>query len=381
MTAPSLLDPDRAKLDWEKNDKAIADRYNRQTTQDTIVPAASSLTDTTYYDRINTIRNNSASATQGAITVDAQQKAREEQLAAQKMERERQAAMAAAGQAGDAWAMGNPDFGALGYTDAAGGGASDWGTGGAQGVANVLRAAGFNESEIPTFLAIAKAESGWNPAAVNDKNRNGSIDRGLFQINSVHQGNPWYPSNPFDPLQSAKAAYAIYKSQGLSAWSVYNSGAYKQFLQSAPPVQKANIAPYAANTGSATGLRAALVSTAQRYIGLPYIWGGTNLSKGVDCSGLVQSVYSQLGLKLPRTAQEQANWGTNGVNGTRTSVNNLQPGDLVAWNGGYDRGRYIGHIAVYAGNGEIIESPDVGLTVRRRKLRANENAFGVHLNI
>lgn len=386
MTAPFLTEDDPSQLKWQTQDKRTSDRLDKQQNQDTIVPAAAALNDSGYYSRLVDIRNSSANAAAGQLAVDQAIKTRETQIAAAKQQREWAAAQAAAYNGADAWAMGNPDFGALQYSNAAQGGGQGagggWGSGGAQGVANVLRAAGFPESAVPTMMAIAMAESSWNPNATH-RNSNGSVDNGLFQINTIHRGNSWYPSNPMDPYQSAVAAYNIWRGAGgtYRDWTVYNSGAYRKYLQAAPPVQQANIAPYAANTGSATGLRAALVSSAQRYIGLPYIWGGTNLSRGVDCSGLVQSVYAQLGLKLPRTAQEQANWGTNGINGTRTSINNLQAGDLVAWNGGYDRGRYIGHIAIYAGNGEIIESPDVGLTVRRRKLRANENAFGVHLKI
>jgi cell wall-associated NlpC family hydrolase len=91
------------------------------------------------------------------------------------------------------------------------------------------------------------------------------------------------------------------------------------------------------------------------------------------------AVYHSLGINTPRVSQDQAEWGSNGVNGVKTSMGNLQPGDLVAWYGGEERGQYIGHIAVYAGNGEIIEAYDTGYPVRRRALRGEENGFGVHL--
>jgi cell wall-associated NlpC family hydrolase len=249
-----------------------------------------------------------------------------------------------------------------------------WGSGGAQGVANVLRQAGFSESEVPIFMAIAKAESGWRPDAVNDKNRNGSIDRGLFQINSVHQGNPWYPTNPSDPLQSAKAAYAIFKSQGLKAWSVYNSGAYKQFLQSAPPVQVTatpSLSGGVVSTGNGS-LRMQAVQKSLVVLNLPYVWGGDSLKSGVDCSGLVQQVYKQIGIAMPRQARAQATTGVRVA-----SVSQLQPGDLVAfkWAGGYAGPNTVSHIAIYAGNGEIIEAYG-GSHGRRRKLTNSQQDQG-----
>ena len=185
----------------------------------------------------------------------------------------------------------------------------------------------------------------------------------MFQINSIHRGNSWYPSNPSDPLQSAKAAYALWKGAGgrYTDWTVYNSGKYREYLGKMSGVypNQGALQPYVANTGASGGLRNAIVSKAQVYIGLPYIWGGTNLSKGVDCSGLVYAIYNSMGIKVPRlTAQGFTQGftgkGVAGITGYKTSVANLQPGDLVSWYGGAERGVQIGHIAIYAGNGEII---------------------------
>lgn len=131
--------------------------------------------------------------------------------------------------------------------------------------------------------------------------------------------------------------------------------------------------------GGISDARSRILGQASRWIGTPYSWGGGGTggpSRGIgrgagtigfDRSGLVQNVYAQLGLQLPRLARQQATVGR------RTSINNLKPGDLVAWNNG-------GHIAIYAGNGQIIEAPRTGLTVRRRTLGSNEPVFGMALN-
>lgn len=86
--------------------------------------------------------------------------------------------------------------------------------------------AGGSAALAPIMAAIAMAESGGNSAAVGH-NTNGSTDTGLWQINSVHN-----VSGMTDPEANAKEAVKIYKSQGLSAWTTYTSGAYKKFLKS-----------------------------------------------------------------------------------------------------------------------------------------------------
>ena len=106
---------------------------------------------------------------------------------------------------------------------------------------------------------------------------------------------------------------------------------------------------------SATGNQ--VVQLAERYLGVPYRWGGTDPRTGLDCSGLVQLVYRQLGVNLPRTSQEQASKGT-----AVPSLADAQPGDLLAFQmsggqSGYD------HIGIYVGNGMMIQAPRPGSTV------------------
>lgn len=101
-------------------------------------------------------------------------------------------------------------------------------------LANLWIQAGGNPHLANLMAAIAMAESGGRQRATN-KNTNGSIDRGLWQINSSH--SQFDPQRLLDdPHYNAKAAVAIERSQGLGAWSTYNNGAYRQFLNSAAQV-------------------------------------------------------------------------------------------------------------------------------------------------
>ncbi|MET3960934.1 soluble lytic murein transglycosylase-like protein [Marmoricola sp. OAE513] len=102
----------------------------------------------------------------------------------------------------------------------------------------------------------------------------------------------------------------------------------------------------------------AVVTEARKYLGLPYVWGGTDPDKGLDCSGLVQLVYKNLGIDLPRLSADQAKAGTKVA-----SMAEAQPGDLIAWDNS-SRNNGADHIAIYIGDGKMIEAPRTGLNVR-----------------
>jgi cell wall-associated NlpC family hydrolase len=105
-------------------------------------------------------------------------------------------------------------------------------------------------------------------------------------------------------------------------------------------------------TGAVTGEQ--VVARAREMEGLPYVWGGTDPERGVDCSGLVQATYATFGIDLPRVSADQARAGT-----AVPSLAEARPGDLIAWD---NSGRNVGadHIAIYIGNGQMIEAPRPG---------------------
>jgi peptidoglycan DL-endopeptidase CwlO len=115
--------------------------------------------------------------------------------------------------------------------------------------------------------------------------------------------------------------------------------------------------PSATGTAAGTG-GSAVVQAASRYLGVPYAWGGTDASTGFDCSGLVQQVYADLGIDLPRTSSQQATSGR-----PVASLAEAQPGDLVFYD--YSSSRPgIDHVGIYIGNGQMIAAPQEGEVVQ-----------------
>ena len=109
------------------------------------------------------------------------------------------------------------------------------------------------------------------------------------------------------------------------------------------------------STGSASG--SAVITDARKYLGTPYVWGGTNPATGLDCSGFTQQVYGDLGIDLPRVSRDQANVGT-----PVSSLSDAQAGDLLFF------GSPVHHVAIYEGNGMMIEAPHTGQSVKEIKV-------------
>lgn len=126
--------------------------------------------------------------------------------------------------------------------------------------------------------------------------------------------------------------------------------------------------------GTVDGKRTRVGQLARQLLGTPYVWGGTDPDKGLDCSGFVQWVFKQVGVNLPRISAQQAQAGK------RVSIDQLQPGDLVGWDNS-SRNNGADHIAIYLGNGQIIEAPRPGLGVRIRSLDDHEgDIWGVAMD-
>ena len=113
------------------------------------------------------------------------------------------------------------------------------------------------------------------------------------------------------------------------------------------------------STKPATG---GILGIAAQYAGIMYKYGGTSPSTGFDCSGYTQYVFRQVGINLPRTAEEQRQFAT--------PVSSPQPGDLVFF------GSPAYHVGIYAGNGKMWDSPHSGEAVALRDIWTSAVTYG-----
>lgn len=117
-------------------------------------------------------------------------------------------------------------------------------------------------------------------------------------------------------------------------------------------------------------VRVDLVEYAKQFVGNPYVWGGTSLTKGADCSGFVLSVFKNYGISLSHSSRAQAN------EGTKISTSELMPGDLVFY--GNSSGT-INHVAIYIGNGQVVHasSKKTGIKISKYNYRTPVKAVRV----
>lgn len=101
------------------------------------------------------------------------------------------------------------------------------------------------------------------------------------------------------------------------------------------------------STTATTGIRKEMVAYAKQFIGNPYVWGGTSLTNGADCSGFTMSVYAHFDISIPRTAQEQYNAAD------KISEKDLLPGDLLFYGNSTSN---ITHVTMYIGNNQVIHA-------------------------
>lgn len=95
-----------------------------------------------------------------------------------------------------------------------------------------------------------------------------------------------------------------------------------------------------------SALRTSIVNFALQFVGNPYVWGGTSLTNGADCSGFVQSIYANYGYSIPRVACDQAEYGT------QIRIDDAEPGDLIF----YAKDGYVYHVSMYIGNGQVVQA-------------------------
>ena len=124
-------------------------------------------------------------------------------------------------------------------------------------------------------------------------------------------------------------------------------------------------------TIATTASRQALINYAKQFLGNPYVYGGTSLTEGADCSGFVQQIFKNFGIKTGRSSRDQIE------NAQSITFEELQPGDLVF----YASGDYVNHVAIYAGDGVIIHAANsrTGICTGRYDYR-EPYAYGRFIN-
>ena len=191
------------------------------------------------------------------------------------------------------------------------------------------------------------------------------------------------PANPAQSddsaITSAPSANTAQNSQAQSPSSGQNSSDSKSAASAPGKANSSNSSSQIGSSGPSSGTvsspvagpgssaavvsatRTAIVAYAKQFLGNPYVYGGTSLTNGADCSGFTQSVFAHFGITTGRSSRDQA------AQGKEISMSAIQPGDLLF----YASGSYINHVAIYIGDGKIIHSsnPTTGITITKYNYR------------
>lgn len=241
----------------------------------------------------------------------------------------------------------------------------------------------LGEGFMPYGFGGIGLESSAQPAVFTDAIRTWSYGGGLQlavgrllsingEVRSRHLAAPATPADSqFVRGLEYRVGIGFHFGGGRSRSSVY-SRRTSDVPPSASRPSRTSRTTWPVSTTSASGAARRVVPTAERYIGVPYRYGGTSPRTGFDCSGFVQYVYGVQGVDLPRTSRQMAGAGT----AVEPSTRSLAVGDLML----FAQGGRISHVAIYAGNGRFIHSSSSGSGVRYDDLGTNRGKwFAEHM--
>lgn len=226
-------------------------------------------------------------------------------------------------------------------------------------VVDAAIAAGFRGDALVIAVAVAIAESGGDARATN-RNSNGSVDYGLWQINSIHRASGFDPSQAFEPHYNARWAYKISKNgTNWSPWVAFKNGRYKQFLADAKSSINYGGTAQEGSSGPATasGSKSALdfVTVCLTQAGDPYVFGaeasGSDPNpRAFDCSELIEWACARVGVKF-------VDGSVNQINACARAGREIPLAQGIRTRGAvlFRRGN-PNHIAVSLGDGRTIEA-------------------------
>ena len=173
--------------------------------------------------------------------------------------------------------------------------------------------------------------------------------------NTAQNSQAQSPSSGQNSSDSKSAASAPGKTNSSNSSSQIGSSGPSSGTVSSP------VAGPGSSAAVVSATRTAIVAYAKQFLGNPYVYGGTSLTNGADCSGFTQSVFAHFGITIGRSSRDQA------AKGKEISMSAIQPGDLLF----YASGSYINHVAIYIGDGKIIHSsnPTTGITITKYNYR------------
>lgn len=189
-----------------------------------------------------------------------------------------------------------------------------------------------------------------NPAQSDD-----SAITSAPSANTAQNSQAQSPSSGQSSSDSKSAASAPGKTNSSNSSSQIGSSGPSSGTVSSP------VAGPGSSAAVVSATRTAIVAYAKQFLGNPYVYGGTSLTNGADCSGFTQSVFAHFGITTGRSSRDQA------AQGNEISMSAIQPGDLLF----YASGSYINHVAIYIGDGKIIHSsnPTTGITITKYNYR------------
>lgn len=206
--------------------------------------------------------------------------------------------------------------------------------------------------EVKTKLAVVKA------SALNVRSK---ADLGSSVITLVPKGdtlevlgenNGWIKVSLGDKTGYVSSDYVDIKTGFMEAVSAEQEKEREKLEREKAEKEKNN---------AVSSLRQKIVNYALKFLGNPYVWGGTSLTRGADCSGFTQSIFKNFGIYIPRTSRTQASGGR------RVSLDKIQPGDLIF----YRKNGRINHVVIYIGNGKVVgaASRSEGITIKNYNYR------------